>query len=449
MSFALFIVYILCTYLRPFEMFVPAWNEYRPMLVLLGISFVASLGRAVMRREVGAQPVHFGVLGLLILAIGMSQVANQWAGGALVSIGDFSASAMLMVLCFLNLTSLRRLQLTCVAIACSVVVLASLGIFSFHTGFMAEELVLRQNPTDEEAYETAGQVDEGIAPAQEKSGRYFYRLRSMGFLNDPNDFAQVMVMVLPLLWWAYRPGRWRRNLFVVAVPALLLGYAIYLTQSRGALLGVGALMLLVLHRYVGTLRTALVVVVAAAALGLISFGGRALSTGEESAAQRIDAWYAGWMMLKAKPIFGVGYGNFLDHHNLTAHNSFVLCFSEIGLVGYFAWLGLIVLTFTGLNRAVELAPRASQEREIAVILRAALLAYMACAWFLSRTYQPGLYVVLALGIAAWVCARKRIPAAALKIPQQVIAWPRTTVLAMTVSIATIYAFIAAQRITGG
>lgn len=448
MSFALFIVYILCTYLRPFEMFAPDLNEYRPMLILLALALIPAAARAILRHEAGARAVHFQLLALFVVAIGASQVANQWTGGALVSIGDFSASAMLMVLCFLNLTSIKRLQTTCVAIAVSAVLLAGLGIYSFHTGFMAEELVLRQNPTDEEALESVVPEDASAIPAQDTSGRYFLRLRSLGFLNDPNDFAQFMVMVLPLLWWAHAPGRWLRNLLVLVVPGALLGYAIYLTQSRGAMLGIAAIALMAGQRVLGTVRTAVLVVLAVAAMGIVSFGGRELSTSEESAAQRIDAWYAGWNMLKAKPLFGVGYGNFLDYNSLTAHNSFVLCFSELGLFGYFAWLGLIVLTFAGLNRAIRLAPLDTPERRLAVVLRAALVAYMACAWFLSRTYQPGLYVVLALCISAWICTQRLVAPTAPQVVDEAIAWPRATLMAMVISIATVYAFIAAQRVAG-
>ena len=445
MSFTLFIVYILCTYLRPFEMFAPELNVYRPMFILLGLAMTTSIARALSDKQVAAQRVHFGLLGLLVATIGLSQVANQWAGGALAAIGDFSASAVLMVLCFLNLTSLRRLQITCVAILCSVVALAALGTYSFHTGYMANELVLKQSAIDDNGNNAPDLAEASEIPAQDKSGRYFLRLRSLGFLNDPNDFAQVMVMVLPLLWWVAQPGRWLRNLFVVGVPGAVLGYAIYLTQSRGALLGVGALLVLLMHRVLGTIKTGLLAASALIALGAISIGGRTLSTNEESAAQRIEAWYEGWKMLRSKPLFGVGYGNFVDHHYLTAHNSFVLCFAELGLIGYFAWLGLIVLTFQGLNRAVRFAPEGSPERTLAVLLRASLTAYMACAWFLSRSYQPGLYVVLSLGIASWFCTRRLMTPEQLRPPVEPIPWPRATLMAVVLSISGVYMFIVAQR----
>lgn len=449
MSFALFIAYILCTYLRPFEVLTPDLIAFRPMLVLLAVALAAASIRAMARKEVGGRPVHFWLLAMLVAAIGMSQVANHWAGGAFVAIGDFSASAMLMVLCLLNLTSVKRLQVTCVAIVCSIVFLAGLGAYSWHTGYMADELVLRQS-VDEESVDPALQGAEvSDIPAQDDSGRYFLRLRSLGFLNDPNDFAQVMVMVLPLLWWVIVPGRLLRNLLLVAAPGALLGYAIYLTHSRGAFLGLGAILLLVAHRLLGTARTIVLVVLAVGVVSVISFGGRELSTKEESAAQRIDAWYAGWTMLKSQPLLGVGYGNFTENHYLTAHNSFVLCFAELGLIGYFAWLGLIVLTFEGLSRAVRYAPQDSPERKLAVMLRASLTGYLACAWFLSRSYQPGLYVVLALGIAAWVCARNLLGPVAQQPPIEPIPWAKTTLVSIVASIAAVYSFIAWQQATGG
>ena len=59
---------------------------------------------------------------------------------------------------------------------------------------------------------------------------------------------------------------------------------------------------------------------------------------DESNAGRLDAWSAGLGMFRQQPFFGVGYNMFTDHNEITAHNSFVLCFAELGLFGYFIWL---------------------------------------------------------------------------------------------------------------
>jgi putative inorganic carbon (hco3(-)) transporter len=448
MSFTLFIIYVLFTYLRPIETIAPDLAEYRPMLILWALAFVGAGFRVLVRNEVAARPVHFGLLGALVISIALSQIVNQWAGGALLVVAEFSATAMLMVLCMLNLTSFRRLQVTCVIIACGVVVLAGLSAYSFHTGFMAEELVLRQNVIDGEDSDGPQEVQEYAAPAADKSGRYLMRVRSLGFLNDPNDFAQTMVMVLPLLLLFYAPGLALRNLLIVAAPSALLGYAIYLTHSRGALLGLGALALLVAQRVMGLSRALLLFAVVVVGAGTVSFGGREFSTKEESAAERVEAWQEGLTMLRSKPVLGVGYGNFMDHHVRTAHNSFVLCFAELGLVGYFAWLGLIVLTYKGLVQAIRLAPPDAPERRVAVMLRASLLAYLACAWFLSRTYSPGLFVLLGLCVASWFCVKQIHGPPAKAGLEEPLLWRMSTLIAMVASIAAVYAFVLVQRQVG-
>ena len=446
MSFVLFIAYILCTYLRPFDTIAFGLAPYRPMLVLWALAFAAAGLQALSRHELAARPAHFGLLGMLVVSIGLSQLANQWAGGALPAIADFSTSAMLMVLCMLSLTSLRRLQVTCAVIACSVIFLAALGVLSWHTGYMAEELVLKQSADEDAISDPAAQADPPIAiPAQDHTGRYFLRLRSLGFLNDPNDFAQTMVMVLPMLWWFYIPGRRFRNLWTVGVPGSLVTYAIYLTQSRGALLGVAALGLLVAQRMLGWLRTMLLMVLVAVGIGVLSFGGRDLSVKEQSAAQRVEAWQEGLTMLRSQPVLGVGYGNFTNHHYLTAHNSFVLCFAELGLVGYFAWMGLIVLAFKGLSQEIRLATPGSPEGELAGVLRASLIGFLSCAWFLSRTYSPGLFVLLALCVASRFGVKNLDGMPSLAVVEGPLQWRQSTLVTMAVSIAGVYAFVVLQR----
>ena len=38
---------------------------------------------------------------------------------------------------------------------------------------------------------------------------------------------------------------------------------------------------------------------------------------------------------------------------MTAHNSFLLCAAELGLVGFFLWMSIIVVTMIQLNRVPE------------------------------------------------------------------------------------------------
>src|SRR5262249_52792223 len=149
-------------------------------------------------------------------------------------------------------------------------------------------------------------------------------------------------------------------------------------------------------------------------------GGRPLSIQpDESASERIVAWTEGLEMLKAQPILGVGYGQFLDHHTLTAHNSLVLCLAETGLVGGFLWVGLLVATAFELHGVRNLRGASSFDeaaRQCAVGLQLSLAGYVAAAFFLSRTFVPILYLIvgLAAALAAIVRAANRsIPLPAL------------------------------------
>jgi O-antigen ligase len=204
-----------------------------------------------------------------------------------------------------------------------------------------------------------------------------------------------------------------------------------------------ALSIFPLHRWLGNLRTGILVSALALFVFGVNFGGREVSSGEASASLRIDAWSDGLNLLKAKPLFGVGYGNFLDHHERTAHNSFVLCFAELGLLGYFLWMGLIVIAYLGLENVLRHPLPSTPEGDLASILRTSLVAFLVCAWFLSRTYQPSLYILLALCISTWQCdprirSNSLVNEAYGAIPR----WQRPTLLMMFASIATVYLFVA-------
>lgn len=455
MSFFLFSLYLALNFARPVELFAPELGEFRPMLWLWLIAFVAGCAEALQVRRIAASSLHLLMLGGLMLAIAASQVMQGWVGGAVAALAGFSTSSMLFVLAALNLTSSQRVAAAAKVLALSVLSMAVVGIFSYHTGWNVEKLVLAQNTYDE-TLDPDIAPEQGVAPASDTSGRYLWRLHALGFLQDPNDFAQAMIVSLPLLLSAYQPRRPMRNLMTIALPAAIFLYAIALTHSRGALVGLGAMLFFGARRILGTTRTLLVA--AALILGALatSFGGgRAFSAQEESAGDRIDAWYAGFMMFKSSPVFGIGYNNFTDHHVLTAHNSFVLCLAELGLFGYAFWMGMIVLAFIGLQRA---RAAAADNSNIALheLLATSLVGFLACAWFLSRTYQPTLYLLLAMCVAAWYCAVRRPLEDAAVSPAERLAqqaagspwrwpWVKYTLLSMAAAAALVQAFVIVKR----
>ncbi|CAH0349990.1 O-antigen ligase [Aquabacterium sp. CECT 9606] len=439
MSFIAFLLYLFFTFLRPVELFAQWLIPYRPMLVLWLFAFSTALIQVFRQKRVAARPLHYWLLFSLTLAIVFSMLFSGWAGGALPAASDFSASALLFVLISFNLVTIERLRSACYVILLSMTILSLAGINAYHTGYMAEELVLQQRKDDDVIGELA---EKPAIPALDDSGIYMWRVRGVGFFNDPNDFAQAIVMTMPMLWWFYRRGRWVRNFLMIGLPGMVLGYAVFLTNSRGALLGMASLLFFGVRSVLGTTRTAILMAVMGSGAMLANMtGGRGFSSQEESASGRIDAWYEGFMMLKSSPLFGVGYGNFTEHHYLTAHNSFVLCFAELGMFGYTIWIALLVLAYKAVNLVAQNAPDGSLERDAGLLLRSSFIGYITCAWFLSRTYQPILYALMALCSAALFCAQQHPAVSADSVLKKRMPWFLSTMTMVTLSMTAVYMFI--------
>jgi O-antigen ligase len=225
------------------------------------------------------------------------------------------------------------------------------------------------------------------------------RLRALGLLNDPNDLAQTLVAALPLVFLAWRRHSPFRNLMFVLLPAAAMLWAVVLTRSRGGLVALAALLWFTFAlragpRWARTLRWA---GFAGLFLGLVLFF--RLGGADESAMGRLEAWSEGLQMLKYSPVWGIGFGSFADVHGLVAHNSFVHCYAEMGLVGYLAWLGAILACFWYLERISVIETDAEGPSELArwaTALGLSLAAFLAGALFLSRTYSVSLFLLVGL-----------------------------------------------------
>jgi O-antigen ligase len=439
MSFRVYLLYLVLLVLRPIDLFAPDLGAYRPLLVVWAVAFMLAVSDAIRNREIAARPASVLTLGAFVVVIALSLIANGWLGGAPLAVADFSPTALLFVLTIMNLRSVDRIKATTKVLLWSVVALAFLSILAYHYGFWAEKLVLRQNAPPE------GSMVLPIYPAEDIEHLYLWRVRGLGFLNDPNDFGQLMVMVLPFLWGLMERGRRMRNV-IVAIPGVVLLYAIYLTQSRGAMLGCLVLFAIALYRVIGLVRLGLLLAIVGGAAGSLLVGGRGFTTQEASADERIEAWWAGVQMLYSHPVFGVGYGGFQEHHYITAHNSFVLCFAELGLVGYFFWVGMLVLAYKGVSQVLDLAPAGSEERKQALQFRSSFAGFMVCAWFLSRAYQPGLYLLLGMCASLTWCVHRQVRNTSAASGGVYSPWVGSTLLTMVLTYGMVRGFVLIRQL---
>jgi hypothetical protein len=449
MSFFLFLLYIFLTFFRPIELYAPELGELRPMLWLWILAILTSIGTAFSTKTTGVKALHFKMIFGFWALIGISKLISPWRGATLESLNEFSTSSMLFVLAALNLTNTKRIQATIGAIVAAMLINSLVGINAYYTGEKMEQLVLRQNtPAHDEEDPNLPPPEPITSPAEDNSGWYLWRLKNIGFLSDPNDFAQVLVMTLPMLWLMYRAGRWMWNLVCIVLPGAIMFHAILLTQSRGALIGSASLLSFFVHKKLGTTKTLVLLATAGIVQSMgAAFGGREFSGKEKSAEERLESWTIGIQLLKSNPITGAGYGNFLEYNYLTAHNSYVLCFAEMGLLGYFVWIGMIVVTFKGLMRVFKLRP-GTPEAHLANMLRSSMVGYLACAWFLSRTYGPALYLLMSIGIATWYSSVRATPAEEVPPELAYIEWREATLKFMAVTLLGVYGFVLSHALGG-
>jgi hypothetical protein len=333
MGFALTIVYIVVTIISP-EQFGKEWANYHAVTYLAGITALASLP-SVARYSYWKTSVQTYLLVGFIIAIALSQVVHGWLGGVIEGWRIFLPSAAVFFFIIVNVTTIRRLKIVTLAAVASCLIVTVEALCGYYAGYHGEMFVLLTHIS---------------SPYDEVIGE-LTRIRGAGFLSDPNDLAQILLMALPLAFIAWRRGRVVANFFVVLVPAALLLWTTYLTHSRGGLIALAAVALMAARKKLGTTAsTALAAVFILGMLALDFTGGRGISAAD--GADRLEAWANGLEMFKSAPIFGIGFNGFTDLYEITAHNSFVLCLAELGLLGSTLWMALLVTTTVGLNRIV-------------------------------------------------------------------------------------------------
>jgi len=417
---------------------------YRPILVLWIVTFLASLAGAKARGWGAASRLHFGILASLSAAAFLSVWLNSGLAEAMSAFGVISTPVMLFVLTCLNVDTIERFRALTWVFLVAVTLLCAQGLLAYFHGVGVNELFITQLSSEN----VIPPRERPPIPAEDTSGTLVWRLRSVGFLNDPNDFGQTIIVVAPWIFMRFSAvTSWFTRLSVAGPWLALLGYALTLTHSRGGMLGLAAALAFFFKDRVSKVVRLLAVAGAVAAfmLGLVGGGERGLSGKERSASERIDAWNDGIGMLKDHPLFGVGYGNFTEHHIRTAHNSFVLCFAELGLVGYFLWLSLIVLSFQALNRIIQCVNSADDHARYAVLLRVSMVGFMVCAWFLSRTFVPTLFILTGMTVALLHSARQAHPATALPALHAPLVWKMTSAKAVAFTLVLVSAFIRFSR----
>lgn len=381
------LLYLGVLYIRPHE-YIPAFMNVPALPLLLLTAFAIWLVRQPKQFEAP----QFWLMPVLTVMLMLSVMFSGWLGGGIKVLSDFVPVVMLFYMVATSVDSLQRLRQLFMVLGIATTVIAWHGIDQSRNGI-------------------------GWTGAELSQGT---RITYLGFLNDPNDLAMALIMVLPMLFYLAKRSSFVIRLGWYGAGATVL-YAIFLTNSRGAVLAVGAMIGLYGVLHYGIFKSLLVLPLIIAPLALFGPSRMSdMSSDEASAEGRVEAWYEGVHMLISEPLFGVGKGMFAEHHGLTAHNSFVLAFAELGLIGYFFWLSNLVISWLMLQRLVRSSvpkngtgePQEQGWTELQGAARTLWYGYcggLASAFFLSRSYVVILYLHIAMIVAVFQLARAERP----------------------------------------
>jgi len=403
MGFVLSILYFVIYYLTPVTLFGPL-AEFRIELILAALVFFVSAPRVVGSFTLRT-PQSPALIGLTIAVFLSVLIEMRWAGGGVHALLGFIPNAFAYFLVCLHCNSKRRLQ---------VLVFMMLFVCLFVIAHGSIDLL---SGVPESAGLQAGDTGTPYLLAmRSEAGEWFYRLRGLGVINDPNDFGQLVVCVIPLVFIFWRPKRMLQNTACVVLPVCVLLYGIFLTHSRGALVALVAVAVVAARRRIGTLPSLLVVGgLFAAAIALNFTGGRNISA--SAGEDRTALWGESLELLKSHPFFGVGFGNLPSYLGLTAHNSVAVCAAELGLFGFYFWSLFLfptirdALAIASPEKVSEGEPIVAEEglfpnetRQIESIDKAeinrlgrlmvlSLVGFLVAAWFLSRAFVMTLFLL--------------------------------------------------------
>lgn len=334
MGFALSILYFITYYLGPSTVF-GSLAAYNVVLIIAALVILVSLP-VLPRSFILKTPQSLALVGLTV-AVFLSILATGWVGGAFTAFQLFIPNAFAYFLVCLHCNTRKKLQIL-------VLLLLSVSLFVIIEGNL--ELIHSASPQGLETL--PGDITATVTlntpiwnaqhpyllAQQADSGKWIYRIRGMDQINDPNDFGQLLVCVIPLIFIFWRPKKLVRNTLVVLLPVCGLLYGTFLTHSRGALFSLLAMVIVAGRRRIGTIPALLL----AGALFFVAFangftGGRDISSGSG----RMVLWAMSIGLLKSHPLFGVGFGELAEYIEHTAHNSIMVCAAETGLFGLFFW----------------------------------------------------------------------------------------------------------------
>jgi O-antigen ligase len=247
----------------------------------------------------------------------------------------------------------------------------------------------------------------------------FSRISARGYW-DPNDFAFLMICILPFaVFSVFREKGIKKSFLLLTIGLIIL--TVIFTRSRGGfieLLIVGAFILFKTFKR-SKVFTGLILIGSLTIFAFLpstAYWERMrtiLEPGDDynmySRAGRIQVWKQGIRLMAENPFTGVGIGVFTVAEGQsredtgkqkepwrTAHNSFIQIGAELGVGGLIFFVLLLYFLFKDLRRIRSKNPQIEIFKDSLLI---SIIGYITGGFFLSQAYSIVLYMIAGMAIA--------------------------------------------------
>jgi len=388
------------------------------------------LHRMFVRRERLLFDTTFRLMLVLLAVMLGSAAVSRDPELALNRVENYLLEGLLLYWLVINaIDSLPALRRVIAALLAAGVLLASLSLYQQVTGNYRQEFGgLAYRDYVEEPVERV--------PGAPKIARDWFR--AQGPVNEPNRFAQILLVLVPLAAFLFRTGPSRASRGLSAASGLVILVGIVLTLSRGALLALALLgLVMVAVRWIRASRLLLTAGVLLLTLPFTSplllpriqsMGGVfKLLAGGHQAAQDVDGatlgrtteMLAAWSAFLDHPVLGVGPGLYTPLYSVEyqqrdpdrkfrdlrvprrAHSLYIEMAAELGVVGMAAFMGIVL----ALGRRLWQARKRFLERwpamsDLATSLILCLVGYFATAVTMHLAYQRYFWLLVAMASAS-------------------------------------------------
>ncbi|MFQ5535275.1 MAG: putative O-glycosylation ligase, exosortase A system-associated [Sphingomonadales bacterium] len=237
------------------------------------------------------------------------------------------------------------------------------------------------------------------------------------FIHDNNALALALIMTLPLVRFLHQQAVTKTMKWLLGASMALWVFSIFGSQSRGAFLGMGAMLIYLL---INSRRRALAVLVIILSVGTgVAFmpdkwQGRIQSITEyetdRSAQGRLTMWRFAIDVASDNPVMGGGFNSFYDsglrekylfadEKGKAAHSIYFEVLGEHGWVGFLLFMTLAFTTFFTGGRIVKLVkgrPDLTWAHDLATMLQVGLVGYAVAGTFLNLATFDLYYAYMAI-----------------------------------------------------